>query len=161
MTKKIIITLFSTILIITLCLYSKSKTKLETTNLTSIYIDNITIGNYINEVDLTKYSRTNDYDNNYTYRFDELAINVKNGVVNELFSNFIEGNLVISINGSTDLSKIDDVENILGNNFKDAWYDKEQGLKLYTYKDYENKIQAQFIYSNSDNILVWIKLKKI
>lgn len=82
-----------------------------------------------------------------------------NGIIDGLFSNF-DNNVVISINGNTDLTKVNDVKDILGGNFKDKWYDKEQGLKTYIYYDYNNNIKANFIYSNYDNNLVWIKLKK-
>ncbi|MGV3152898.1 hypothetical protein [Sarcina ventriculi] len=159
MRKKIVLLFSCIIFIIVLCLYSWKAIKIETTNLTDISIDNIVLGDDFENVNLTKYTKVDGYDDNYNYRFNEIAINVDNGIIDGLFSNF-DNNVVISINGNTDLTKVNDIKDILGGNFKDKWYDKEQGLKTYIYYDYNNNIKANFIYSNYDNNLVWIKLKK-
>lgn len=143
-----------------LCWYSEKVKKTETTDLSNILIDNIALGNTFKNIDLTKYTK-NTYDG-YTYTFDEIAINVNNGVINSLHGNFHENKVIISINGNTNLNAIkdiEDIENILGNNFKDKWYDREQGLRTHIYYDYNNNIKADFVYANYDNNLVWVKLK--
>ena len=128
------------------------------------YIKKLTDDNVVNIIGTKGSGKTTSSlkyinDDNYNYRFNEIAINVDNGIIDGLFSNF-DNNVVISINGNTDLTKVNDIKDILGGNFKDKWYDKEQGLKTYIYYDYNNNIKANFIYSNYDNNLVWIKLKK-
>ncbi len=50
---------------------------------------------------------------------------------------------------------------MLGNNFKDKWYDKAQGLRAHIYYDYENNIEAKFVYTDYDYDLIWIELSKI
>ncbi|WP_058994088.1 hypothetical protein [Sarcina ventriculi] len=118
MRKKIVLLFSCIIFIIVLCLYSWKAIKIETTNLTDISIDNIVLGDDFENVNLTKYTKVDGYDDNYNYRFNEIAINVDNGIIDGLFSNF-DNNVVISINGNTDLTKVNDVKDILGGNFKD------------------------------------------
>lgn len=132
--------------------------KLETTNLNNILIDNIALGDTFKNIDLTKYTKNDYY--GYTYAFDEIALNVNDGVINGLMGTFYENHVNISINKHTNLDKIKDIENILGNNLKDKWYDKEQGLRTHIYYDYDNKIKADFVYANYNNNLIWIKLKE-
>lgn len=159
MTKRILLLSLCVIFIIILYWYSEKITKPETTNLSNIFIDNIALGNDIKNVNLTKYTKTNKYDEIYTYGFNEIAINVNNDIIDGLFCRFIENSTIISINENINLVKITNIEDILGNNYKDKWYDKEQGLRTHIYYDYDNNIKADFIYSNYDNNLIWIKLK--
>ncbi|MHB9923324.1 hypothetical protein CF091_07340 [Clostridium botulinum] len=88
-------------------------------------------------------------------------MNVNNNLVDYLFSRFDENKTTISVNEKFNLIKIDEVSDILGNNFDKKWYDKERGLKTYEYYDYENNIEVNFVYSDYDNTLTWIKLSKI
>lgn len=140
---------------------SKTSSKVETTDLSNISVDSITIGSNIKSVDLTKYTDSDRYSGNYTYKFEEIVINTKDDMVDYLFARFDENDTTISINGSINLTNIDDVEDVLGNNFEDKWYDKEQGLRAYVYYDYENKIEAKFVYIDYNYYLTWIKLSKI
>lgn len=161
MRKKIILLFSCIIFIMALCWYDGKVKKAESTNLNNILIDNIVLGDNLKKVDLTKYTK-NIYDG-YTYTFDEIAINVNNGIIDSLSGNLYENKVIISINENTNLDKIkniEDIENILGNNFKDKWYDREQGLKTHVYHDANNNIKADFIYNNYNNNLVWVKLKK-
>ncbi len=132
---------------------------IKTTNLNNIFVDNIKINSNIKDVDLTKYTKSNRHSGNYTYLFDEIVLNVTNNKVDYLFSRFDENKTIISVNDKSNLIKIDEISNLLGNNFKDKWYDKEQGLKTYLYYDFENKIRANFVYSSYDNTLTWIKIE--
>lgn len=140
---------------------SKSSSNIKTTDLRNILIDNITIGSDIKSIDLTKYSKSERYSGNYTHKFDEIVLNVNNNLVDYLFSRFDENKTTISVNGKSNLIKIDEVSDILWNNFHKKWYDNEQGLKTYGYYDYENNIKVNFVYSDYDNTLTWIELSKI
>ncbi len=79
--------------------------------------------------------------------------------INYLFARFDENYIDIKIN-KTQVKTTDDLKEVLGNNYQDKNYDKEQQLKEYIYKDNEKNIKAEFIYSSNDNILKWIILSK-
>ena len=89
---------------------------------------------------------------------DNLMVDSKQ---DEMVGNIIENKNNISVNGVEKLTNINEVTDILGNNFKGKWYDKEQGLMAHEYHDNTNNIKAIFIYSNYDEKLVWLKLSKI
>ena len=48
--------------------------KLESTNLSNIYLDNMTIGTKISSEDLSSYTNTDRYSGNYKYKFEEIII---------------------------------------------------------------------------------------
>lgn len=89
---------------------------------------------------------------------DNLMVDSNQG---EIFGNIIENKNNISVNGVEKLTNINEVTDILGNNFKEEWYDKEQGLMAHEYRDNTNNIKAIFIYSKFDEKLVWLKLSLI
>ena len=134
--------------------------KLETTDLSNIYLDNMTIGMKINKDDLTNYTDSDRYSYDYKYKFEEIVIDTNDDdEINYLFARFDEDYIEIKVNDKS-LKKIEDVKNVLGNNYQNKNYDREQQLKEYVYKDNDKNIKAEFVYSTNDNSLYWIVLSK-
>lgn len=134
--------------------------KLNNTNLSNIYLDNLSITQKLNIEDLNKYTKSDRYSYDYKYKFEEIVIDTDSYEnINYLFARFDEDYIDIKVNNES-LTNINDLIKILGNNYKDKNYDREQQLREYIYTDYENGIQAEFIYSENDNSLTWIILRK-
>ena len=152
--------LFSFIFVIGIMLLTGCDKKLETTDLSNIYLDNMTIGMKINKDDLTNYTDSDRYSYDYKYKFEEIVIDTNDDdEINYLFARFDEDYIEIKVNDKS-LNKIEDVQNVLGNNYQDKNYDREQQLKEYVYKDNDKNIKAEFVYSTNDNSLYWIILSK-
>ena len=94
-------------------------------------------------------------------KFEEIIIDSKNNKINYLFGKFDENRIVISVNDKRNLNYIDEIKQILGDNYKEKWKDREQNLKEYIYFDKINNIKAEFVYVSFDESLVWIILSKI
>lgn len=152
--------LFSFIFVIGIMLLTGCDKKLETTDLSNIYLDNMTIGMKINKDDLTNYTDSDRYSYDYKYKFEEIVIDTNDDdEINYLFARFDEDYIEIKVNDKS-LNKIEDVQNVLGNNYQNKNYDREQQLKEYVYKDNDKNIKAEFVYSTNDNSLHWIILSK-
>jgi len=152
--------LFSFVFVIGIILLTGCDKKLETTDLSNIYLDNMTIGMKINKDDLTSYTDSDRYSYDYKYKFEEIVIDTNDDdEINYLFARFDEDYIEIKVNDKS-LKKIEDVKNVLGNNYQNKNYDREQQLKEYVYKDNDKNIKAEFVYSTNDNSLYWIVLSK-
>jgi len=152
--------LFSFVFVIGIILLTGCDKKLETTDLSNIYLDNMTIGMKINKDDLTSYTDSDRYSYDYKYKFEEIVIDTNDDdEINYLFARFDEDYIEIKVNDKN-LKKIEDVKNVLGNNYQNKNYDREQQLKEYVYKDNDKNIKAEFVYSTNDNSLYWIVLSK-
>jgi len=152
--------LFSFVFVIGIILLTGCDKKLETTDLSNIYLDNMTIGMKINKDDLTNYTDSDRYSYDYKYKFEEIVIDTNDDdEINYLFARFDEDYIEIKVNDKS-LKKIEDVKNVLGNNYQNKNYDREQQLKEYVYKDNDKNIKAEFVYSTNDNSLYWIVLSK-
>jgi len=134
---------------------------IENTDLSNIRLDNMKIGDIISEKNLSKYTASDRYSEKAKYKFEEICIDVDDKEkINYLFARFDEDYIDININDTNNFELIKDIENILGNNFEDKKYDSEQLLKEYVYIDKVNNLKAEFIYSESDDILRWIILSE-
>lgn len=90
-----------------------------------------------------------------TYNFEELRIETdEDGIVIQINANIPDVNLYI--NNIKEFYTVEDVVNVLGKDYKNKWYDREQNLKENEYDDPENKIKAKFIYDDIGKNLVWI-----
>lgn len=152
------------ILTIILSLGFVACTSVKNTDLNNIKIDNILLRENIDSVDLSKYESIDRYDDEYNYQFKELQIktNSNNGI-DKIWLNILEFKY-LSINENDKFETIDEITAILGSNYKECWYDKEQGLKSHEYIDRAIKTKANFIYnglSNQKKELVWIILENI
>ena len=155
--------IYLTIIIISL-LMLVACTSIESTDLSNIKIDNILLGQAIDNVDLSKYKLTDEYDNEYNYTFKglQLKINDSNNI-DKIWVNMIEYDF-LSIDKENKFENIDQITDLLGANYKEYWYDKEQGLKSHEYIDGEAKIKINFVYnglSNQEKELVWAILESL
>lgn len=155
--KKIYLTVISmSLLMLVAC------TSVETTDLNNIKIDNISLGQSIDTLDLSKYEPTEEYDNEYNYQFKELQLKTNdNNNIDKIWLNIIENDF-LSIDKENKFENIDQITDILGSNYKKYWYDKEQGLKSHEYIDREMNIKINFVYnglSNQEKELVWVILE--
>ena len=158
--KKIYLAIISiTSLMLVACTYVKS------TDLNSIKIDNISLRQPINRLDLSKYESKDEVDNEYNYEFKGLQIKTNsNNDIEKIWLNILEYSF-LSINKENKFEDINQITNVLGVNYKEYWYDKEQGLKSHEYLDNKNNIKVNFVYntisSNKQNKLVWVILESI
>ena len=134
---------------------------IKSTELNNIFIDNLNIGSSIKKINLNKYTESNAFLGDYMFKFEEIIIDSKNNKINYLFGKFDENRIVISVNDKRNLNYIDEIKQILGDNYKEKWKDREQNLKKYIYFDKINNIKAEFVYVSFDESLVWIILSKI
>ena len=134
---------------------------IKSTELNNIYVDNLNIGSSIKKINLNKYTESNNYLGDYTCKFEELIIDSKDNKINYLFGRFDENRTVISVNSRRNLRSINEVSDILGENYKEKWKDRELKLKEHVYFDNRNNIKAEFIYSIFDDSLVWVILSKM
>ena len=141
-------------------------TSVESTDLNSIKIDNISLGKSINSLDLSKYESKDEIDNEYNYEFKELQIKTNtNNDIDKIWLNILEYNLLY-INRENKFENIDQITDVLGTNYKEYWYDKEQGLKSHEYIDNKNNIKVNFVYigisnNQQQNELIWAILERI
>lgn len=155
--KKIIVV--SIILVIIVLSATACNKNVESTNLTTIKVDDIKLGEAMTVIDFNKYTESDRFEEKEnTYNFEEIKIGInENEEINQIHANISEVNLYI--NSIQEFNNIKDITKVLGENYKNSSYDKEQKLKVNEYKDSENKIIAKFVYDVSEK-LVWIILDK-
>ncbi len=170
--KKIIVIICVLLLVILFIpisnvIYNVRLNNLESTDLSNISINEISLSSYLNDEDLSKYedgktSDKYDYDRHkYDYLSDSVELSVdENNRVNNIFSPVGDASLDIklSINDSTKTKTLYDIESILGNNYITKTEDRSQGLEKIIFNDRENKTMAEFIYDSSKKQLVWVRL---
>ena len=159
--KNIIVIILSFILLEIFFVGCNNMSKIKSTELNNIYIDNLNIGSSIKKINLNKYTESNECLGDYTCEFEELIIDSKDNKINYLFGRFDENKTVISVNSRRDLRSINEISETLGVNYKEKWKDRELKLKQHVYFDNRNNIKAEFIYSTFDDSLVWVILSKI
>lgn len=135
-------------------------TSIENTDLKNIKIDNISLGESIDRLDLSKYETRNEVLNEYNYEFKGLQIKTNaNNKIDKIWLNILEQKF-LTINAKNNFEHINQITDTLGSNYKEYWYDKEQGLKSHEYVDNEAKIKANFVYNDiSNQQLVWVILE--
>ena len=161
--KGILVIIFIILMIILTFIYKTVVSKkinlllLESTNLSNVKIDSATINDKIDVLNLNKYTDSHRHSGDYRYLFDEICIT-------SIYSRFDEGKTEITVNDISNITTIDQVEEILGDNYYDGIYDWEQLLNSYVYYDRENNIIAEFVYFNFDEesinnrVLTWIDI---
>ena len=88
----------------------------------------------------------------------------QNDNITSIYRRSDEGKTEITVNDISNITTIDQVEEILGDNYYDGIYDWEQLLNSYVYYDRENNIIAEFVYFNFDEesinnrVLTWIDI---
>lgn len=150
--KKILVALF--VFVLTVLTLSACGNKVQSVDLSYITFDGASIGDAFEQIETEKYTVSTRYPERYnTYNYEEWRICVENGVITEIIASF--GHVSISINGKEGCGSVDDIINILGENYNSSWYDKEQSLMQIQYFDKENGIQCVFVYDKNSNKLVW------
>ncbi len=115
-------------------------------SLEDISIDGIRIGDSIEQVDLSKYHKSDRYSGDYKYKFDELVIDTdENGIIKYLFAYFNE-DVEIAIGDERKLQDIDYVKYLLGDQCEVSTYDSELSLQECRYEDVASGQSASFMY---------------
>ena len=159
--RRVIMVILTTIIYAMFFISCSNISNIKSTELNNIFIDNLNIGSSIKKIILNKYTESNAFLGDYMCNFEEIIIDSKNNKINYLFGKFDENRIVISVNDKRNLNYIDEIKQILGDNYKEKWKDREQNLKKYIYFDKINNIKAEFVYVSFDESLVWIILSKI
>ncbi|MDU4326253.1 hypothetical protein [uncultured Clostridium sp.] len=159
--RRVIMVILTTIIYAMFFISCSNISNIKSTELNNIFIDNLNIGSSIKKINLNKYTESNAFLGDYMCKFEEIIIDSKNNKINYLFGKFDENRIVISVNDKRNLNYIDEIKQILGDNYKEKWKDREQNLKEYIYFDKINNIKAEFVYVSFDESLVWIILSKI
>ena len=161
--KKIASTLLICCLLFLLQGCNERVINIQSTNLSNILIDNISIGDSIKNINLDKYTKGERYSGDYEYLFNEIVIgeDESNNTVDYIFSRFDEDYTVISVNGNKELNNIEDISKLLGYSYNEQWEDKGQGLKSRIYYDTVRNIKSEFIYLSYDDSLCWIKVSRL
>ena len=88
----------------------------------------------------------------------------ENDCITSIHSRFDEGKTEITVNDISNIKTIDEVEEILGEDYYDGIFDWEQFLNSYVYYDRENNMVAEFVYFNFDEqsennrLVTWINI---
>ena len=69
-------------------------------------------------------------------------------------------------NKESKFEDINQITDVLGTNYKEYWYDKEQGLKSHEYIDNKNNIKVNFVYigisnNQQQNELIWVIMESV
>lgn len=132
-----------------------------------ISLDDIYIGDFIDDIDLSSYIKSDRYSGNYRYKFDNLVIDTdKDDAITYLFAPIGEGVKLI-IGAENDITTIEEIQYLLGDDYKISTYDYEQMLKSCTYYNASNNVQVSFIYtefddstSNNNHQLCFVKMEQ-
>ncbi|QDR82371.1 hypothetical protein [Sporomusa termitida] len=133
--------------------------RLATTDLSNITVDTIRIGSNLEDVDLAAYQASNRFRNSggdHAYYFDELILDVDDNKVSYIFA--FDEDVLLNINGNKDISTIEEISGLLGENYLAKTEDREQRLIKHIYYDKEIRVVAEIVYSDYDGEFVWIAL---
>ena len=135
---------------------------LPSTDLSNITVDTMQMDSDIKNFDLSLYQESNRFGNRNhesTYNFDEMVLDIDNHKISYIFA--FKEDVLISLNQRKDISNIEEITSILGENYLEKKEDREQRLRKHIYFDHEIGVVAEFIYSEYDGEFVWIVLRKI
>ena len=150
---------FSVLVLVLTVLMAGCCERLKTTDLSSISLDGLSVGDKIDDDILTSYTQSERNSGSYKYKFEEIIIDTNDSdEVTYLFARFDENYIDIKVNGENPKTT-EDVKNILGENYQDKDYDREQKLRELVYVDNDKGVKAEFVYS-SEQSLRWIELSK-
>jgi hypothetical protein len=152
--------------------YGKINDKnLQSTDLSNIMIAGLKLGLNTNDIEMSVFRQT---DRGYIlYGFvnnellttvmdetypDEVRIDVDpNGTITRIDGRVHIG-LGFEINGTNTPQTLQEIKELLGNNYNDYLYSKEIRYNGLTYTDTENEIILTFLYSMDDDRLIWVIL---
>ena len=121
--RRVIMVILTTIIYAMFFISCSNISNIKSTELNNIFIDNLNIGSSIKKINLNKYTESNAFLGDYMCKFEEIIIDSKNNKINYLFGKFDENRIVISVNDKRNLNYIDEIKQILGDNYKEKWKD--------------------------------------
>lgn len=134
----------------------------EKTDLSGVSVDGIKIGMNINEVDLSKYTQAVTAVDDCNYNYEELSIKTDDeGKIVYLVADFADIELLVGTEENLTISKkVNEVWDVLGNDYKEEIYKPEENnyRKIARYFDTENDIYVGLIYSRYNNEMIGIIL---
>lgn len=139
--------------------YEEIKLKFKkSTDLSNISCAGMHIGDTFKNTD--EYTYSNEFsEKGDIIEYDNCLVRIdKNYTIIFLHANFDD--MKISINSKTYFRNVNDIIEILGTNYINNWYDREQRLKQVVYVDHENKLKARFVYDTFQEELVWLILEE-
>ena len=145
---------FVLFLILTMLTLSACGSNIQSTDLTNITFDGVSVGNSFEQVETDKYTPTTRYpESDNTYNYEEWRVSVTDNMITEITASFEQ--ISISVDGKEGCHSVDDVINILGDSYNSSWYDKEQSLMQIQYSDIKNGLQCVFVYDKNSGGLIW------
>jgi uncharacterized protein YcfL len=145
----------------------KVNNNLQSTDLSGIEIQGLKIGVSIEDVDLSRYTAAPSGQTSiaeYAWHFNEvdIAADEKNAITKIRSGAFAYSNADDTLIFSQGSSIVDEVIDILGEDFENYWFDREQQIKANTYVDKEHGLSLTVTYDalSTDNGLVWVILAK-
>ena len=124
-------------------IYTWEVQRLETTDLSNVTVDGLHIGSDTSGIHLPTQRVDFSIDNENKVR----SINVAND------------SSLLSVNGHTEMLLIEDITNLLGDNYLDKSQDREQQLRKRVYYDKETGVIIEIIYANHNRSLAWTILR--
>jgi hypothetical protein len=141
---------------------------LQSTDLSNVTIAGLRLGSNTNDIEMSVFRKT---DRGYIlYGFvqdeiqttvldetypDEVFIDVEpDGTITRIDGRVHIG-LEFEINRVNNLQSVQEIKDLLGNNYNDYLYSRELGYNAITYTDAENSIILTFLYSLHDGELIW------
>lgn len=162
--------ILSVVIVVIACFILKKELlirTLDSTDLSSLKINDIKLKQNIHNIDLTKYIKNNDFedrstkDSHYQYFEDFYIVYDNNGNISRLQT--LSDNGLLDFHGG--VNDLNDVEDNLGKSYIVQDYDSDQGLTSRVYYDKINRTKAIFVYPKADQAynqykLVWVILKE-
>ncbi len=124
------------------------------TDLSKVTIDSIKLGMNISEVDLSKYTSTENVIDKCNYNFEELSIKTDSkGKISYIIANYKKIDLDMQQEKSEKITKVNGIWSELGSNYKTDIYkpDDNNYWKISRYVDTENSIYLGIVYSRYNN----------
>ena len=141
-----------------------SDSAIKKTDLSAVSVDDIKLGQNINDVDLTKYTATENVVDNCNYNFEELSIKTDSkGEIEYINANYRKVKLYVGQEENEII--LNKIWEILGSNYDTKMYKEKENnyWKIAKYVDTENDIYLGLVYSrfNNEMINVILSNKKI
>ncbi|WP_099205998.1 hypothetical protein [Scatolibacter rhodanostii] len=136
------------------------------TDLSVVQIEGVEIGVSIDTIDLEKYTplpADTFTEEPNVYRFEEMQFETDgNKQIQKITisNNFENKTALFSIKGENENLTIQKVVELLGKNYNDYWYDREQKIKAYTYHDEAKEMYATFTFNTDYKDLIWVILSR-
>ncbi|MDD3243487.1 MAG: hypothetical protein PHD32_07180 [Eubacteriales bacterium] len=157
--------LFAISLLLALCTACSGEGAVRTeknasTDLSQVALDEIALGGSVQSLDLTKYtpaSGEENADSANTHSFEEVQIKTDPSGTITFVKGILGTGIQARVNGAQPSSLREAIE-LLGSNYHEYWFDREQNLKACTYYDAASKSYATFV--SFDDGLVWLILSQ-